>query len=136
MPSQFVGVDLRNTGNYRARIRESGKKIQKVLGTFSTEEEAARRYDEAAERLNLPLNFPKEGNPLQQVQKGKKFTNARSQYTGVRPCANGRFRATITKDKTQEHLGYYSDEEAAACKYDEAAATLGRPTYFPPRDQK
>ena len=35
--------------------------------------------------------------------------------------------AKIRKDGKRSHLGYFDDEEEAARKYDEAAATLGLP---------
>jgi hypothetical protein len=45
--SRFKGVCKRNdNGRFRARIRVRGKLIN--LGTFVKEEDAARRYDEAA----------------------------------------------------------------------------------------
>jgi hypothetical protein len=60
--SQYVGVS--HTGRHghgapwKARITKSGEEY--LLGEFVTEEEAARAYDEEAEALGRPLNFPDE----------------------------------------------------------------------------
>jgi hypothetical protein len=63
--SGFRGVSLyKRTGKWESRIRYKGKLIH--LGLFSTAEEAARAYDEAAKIYHgefAALNFPKNKNP-------------------------------------------------------------------------
>ena len=54
--SQYKGVWWnKRESKWRARIRFEGKAIE--LGHFKEEEEAARAYDKAAERVGRPMNF-------------------------------------------------------------------------------
>ncbi len=57
--SRFTGVQRTSNGKYRAKIMEGGK--YKCLGTFESEEDAARAYDESARLAygdRAKLNFP------------------------------------------------------------------------------
>ncbi|GLJ19134.1 hypothetical protein SUGI_0343650 [Cryptomeria japonica] len=58
---RFVGVRQRPSGRWVAEIKDSLQKVRLWLGTFDTEEEAAKAYDEASLALRGPsarTNFP------------------------------------------------------------------------------
>ena len=93
------------------------------MSTFDSEEEAARAYDERAVVLSRPVNFPKEGQE-QAVKRGS------SKYRGVTKRGKN-WEAQIRLDGKEKGLGYFDSEEAAASKFDEAAAPLGRAVNFP-----
>ena len=131
-PSRFEGVSWYIRQNkWEAQIAIDGKRTH--LGYFDGQEEAARKYDEAAAPLGKPLNFPGEG----QVEAVSVRCGSSSRYTGV--CWDSRmnkWKAGIKIDIKQTHLGYFTDEDEAARKYDEAAAPLvgGRPLNFAGED--
>ena len=58
--SKFIGVCWNGTRKlWRASIWSDGKQMN--LGQFHSENDAARKYDEAASRFGRPLNFPPGG---------------------------------------------------------------------------
>jgi len=60
--SKYKGVFQKRPDRFQSHITQNGKIIH--LGTYKTEEEAARAYDEAAKRLHgkfAYLNFKKTG---------------------------------------------------------------------------
>ena len=122
MASQFVGVRRSpKSKRWGAVIYIDGKATG--LGTYDREEEAARAYDERAAPLGKPVNIPTEGQ-VQALKRGS------SQYRGVTKLGN-QWVAKIKVDGKLKGLGTFESEEAAARKFDEAAAPLGRAVNFP-----
>jgi len=57
-----------------------GKKCRQLLGPFPTEEDAARKYDEASAALGRPVNFPAFGAGGIELKRVKK--DAASSFLG------------------------------------------------------
>jgi hypothetical protein len=120
--SEFVGVNReRASKKWDAAIFVEGKKAR--LGSFCSEEEAARAYDERAAALGKPMNFPTEGHE-QAVKNGS------SKYRGVTKRGK-KWVAAIGIDGRMKSLGTFDSEEATARRFDEAADPLGRAVNFP-----
>ena len=91
--SKYRGVSS-NKGSesnpWQARIRIDGK--QKHLGSYATEEEAARAHDAEGARLGQELNFPEEWEDVEDIEekyealsykKGKRTASSSFEDAGI-----------------------------------------------------
>jgi hypothetical protein len=139
-----IGVHRTKSGlKWQAKISIGGKST--FLGTFDTQEAAARRYDEKATRLGRPLNFPnfseneasdiKSDGEVAQGDAERPLVDAtherRADFFGVAPAKDGGWQASIPVDGKLVVLGVFPSAIDAALKYDRSANRLGRPLNFP-----
>jgi len=126
--SQYKGVNWdKSAKKWKVQIKIDTKKT--TIGRFDDEEAAARAYDRKAAPLGRPLNFPADGC-MRAVKGGRGGT---SHFKGVswdKRCG-GKWLATIRLNGASTSLGLFDDEEAAARRYDAAAAGARRPLNFP-----
>jgi hypothetical protein len=100
-PSRYMGVSWNRPRNkWIARISIDGKTT--FLGAFKDEVDAARKYDEAAAPLGMPLNLGED--------------------VDISGASNpAMVAAVIWINGERTHLGYFESEEKAAQKYVEVA---------------
>ncbi|KAG1678271.1 hypothetical protein FOA52_013892 [Chlamydomonas sp. UWO 241] len=105
-------------------------KRQQHIGTYASEEDAARAYDCAAVKLHGPgytkRNFPGELISQPPVARGDKMRERKtSRFIGV----DSAWMASLwdPQSKRQQHIGTYASEEDAARAYDCAAVKLHGP---------
>ena len=149
--SRYVGVrwDQRRK-KWRAFIVVDKKQLQ--LGSFGSEEEAARCYDKAAAPMGKPVNFRFEGGATSTSSRSTdgfsggvgggakgsdKTAVVTSKFVGVSfNRKNQKWLAQITVERKQLYLGSCDTELEAAKKYDERAAVLGKPLNLPGPGQR
>ena len=142
--SKYRGVSLykrRKSKPWQAQITIDGKK--KYLGSYATEEEAARAYDAEGARLGHELNFPEEWENVEDIEekyealsykKGKCKAPSSSKYRGVTLNKSNKskpWQAQIWIDGKLKYLGSYATEEDAARFHDAEGARLGQELNFP-----
>ncbi|BDA43997.1 probable AP2-like ethylene-responsive transcription factor CRL5 [Coccomyxa sp. Obi] len=153
-PSKYRGVIWhKSNSKWEARIYDNGK--QRFLGYFTSEEEAARVYDEAAMRIGgrgARTNFPageclsrSSSAPAELLDvggsrglgaaaapaaqpKGGRLRKKPATSAGTTGAIKGssKYRG-VWKGNDVRHLGYFEDEVAAARAYDRAVLELRGP---------
>lgn len=100
--SRFKGVYFVVGGRWEAKITFSSK--SKHIGTYDTEEEAAKAFDETARTLGVPerCNYDERGNEM-----------TPEWLKGVRRSRN-KWRALISVDGQSVNLGMFDTKEEAA----------------------
>jgi len=131
----FKGVSwVKESGRWRADIQHDKRNV--YMGTFGSEEEAARAYDRVAIHLRKKtgLNFPAADYEAEQLRRMdlqallaqfRPDVERTSQYRGV--CFNkgkGKWEASIQETGKRLSLGSFENEEQAARAYDWAAIKL------------
>lgn len=103
--SRFKGVYFVLGGRWEAKITYRSK--SKHIGTFDSEEEAARAFDARARYLGVPerCNYDDRGNEVME--------QASEPFRGVRRSRN-KWRAVISVDGQSVNLGIFDTKEQAA----------------------
>jgi hypothetical protein len=133
--SRFMGVCWDKTSSsFRVQLRDPQTKRQRRIGSYASEEDAARAYDCAAVQGHGPgakRNFPDEvisELPVTAGEKRKQRTSSR--YIGVswnKATSSWQVKLADPQTKRQRSFGYFASEEDAARAYDCAAVQAHGP---------
>jgi hypothetical protein len=122
------------SSSYHVQMADPQTKRQRKIGSYASEEDAARAYDFAAVQAHGPSairNFPGEDISEMPVSKGEeRKQRSSSRYLGVSwHKAKSSFQVKLrdSQIKRQRHVGYFTSEEDAARAYDFAAVQAHGP---------
>lgn len=131
--SRFKGVTQKGA-HWEAYIKKNSKRIH--LGMYMSEEEAAHAYNVAASELFGEFAALNNLEPIINSLKitryhRKKKADMASKYRGVcRSTDSSSWRAVISINGKQKHLGSFSSEIEAAKAYNKAAIELHGSTAY------
>ncbi|KAG1660887.1 hypothetical protein FOA52_015929 [Chlamydomonas sp. UWO 241] len=141
--SQYIGVH-KSGSSWLSRLWDPLTKRQRFIGSYATEEDAARAYDCVAVQANgrgTKRNFPGEDISEPPVTKGaEQKERSSSRYFGVTwHKANASWVAQLydAQTKRKQYIGIYASEEDAARAHDFAAVQAlgpGAERNFPGED--
>jgi AP2-like factor (euAP2 lineage) len=121
-------VQVKSASRLMAQLKGPKSKRSGYIGSYASEEDAARAYDIAAVQArgsDAKRNFPGEAISELPVTVGaEKKQRSSSRYIGVTwDKSNSAWRGQLwdPQTKRQKHVGYFASEEDAARAYDCAA---------------
>jgi hypothetical protein len=132
--SPYIGVSWEKAStSWRVRLTDPQTKCSRRIGSYASEDDAARAYDYAAVQAHGPgaqRNFPCEaiGEAPETVGEEHKQRNS-SRYIGVSWLKTTSSCRVELRDPqtTKRHIGYYGSEDDAARAYDYAAVQAHGP---------
>jgi hypothetical protein len=133
--SRYIGVSWdKGESAFRVQMRDPQTKRKQRIGSYASEEDAARAYDCAAVQAHGPgakRNFPGEDNSEPPVTLGEeRKKRISSHYVGVFwNKANSSWNVNMWDPltKRKQYIGSYASEEDAARAYDCAAVQAHGP---------
>ncbi|KAG1661498.1 hypothetical protein FOA52_010213 [Chlamydomonas sp. UWO 241] len=134
--SRYTGVSfVKAKANWTVSMWDSQTKRERHIGSYASEEDAARAYDYAAVQARGPTakrNFPDEINSEPPVTAGEqRKQRSTSRFIGVSwNKAKSVWRVALLDPQTKRrrHVGSYASEEDAARAYDWASVQARGPT--------
>jgi hypothetical protein len=133
--SRYVGVSWKKAdSSWEVQLYDPQTKRQRRIGSYASEDDAARAYDCAAVQARGPgaqRNFPGEDiSELPATVGEERKQRISSHYVGVSWCkasSSWIVRLWDPQTKRQRHIGRYASEEDAARAYDCAAVQARGP---------
>jgi hypothetical protein len=125
--SKYTGVIwFKTTKKWRAKGTEDG--VQKHLGYFDDENEAAQAYNHWAAKNGKPLNVIGDGDTARRAARAVGARGSSSSYTGVSWMKKmKKWQAYGKEGGEKKHLGLFDDENEAAQVYNRWAKENGKP---------